>query len=421
MSIAPPPAQRLFRAAAVERLSSPDGLDTLMQITTVKGWIALSGLVAVVLGAVIWGVFGRVPQVVNGAGIMIRQGGVYRVQSLASGQIDSMLAEPGARVRRGQTIAVVAQPELRNQIRQVDASLTDLNANRAATAALLASDRRMELSSIAQQQKQADEAIEAAGQRLKYLDARILNERRAVERGLFTPDAAQNTIALRAETQLQMLGTIARKQELEARAVQLRVTSNRTLFALDQQITEATNRLDRLQTQLASSARVMSPYDGIVIERLADAGQPISAGNAIVTLESEDAPVEALMFIPLEGKRIRPGMRVEMVPGGVRPEETGYFLGTVRSISAAPLSGAGLDRYLKNEVLVQQFTSAGGAYLVAVDVAMDSATQSGYKWTSGAGARMVFGSGTLLDGKIVVETMRPMALIIPAMRRWFGV
>ena len=421
MNLPATPAQRLFRSAAVEKLSSPEGLDTLMEITTMRGWIALAGLVTVVLGALTWGVFGRVPQIVKGSGIMVRQGGLYRVQSLASGQIDSMLVEPGSVVQRGQTVAVVAQPELRNQIRQVETTLGELPANRDSTAALLAVDRRSELASIAQQQRQANEAIEAARQRLKYLDARIENERRALERSLVTPDVAQNTIALRAETQLQLLGTLAKKQELEARAVQLRVISNRTLFALDQQISETTHRLDRLNTQLATSERVASPYDGVVVERFTDAGQPIGAGNAIVTVESRDAPVEVLMFIPLEGKRIKQGMRVEMVPGGIRAEETGYFLGTVKSVSAAPLSGAGLDRYLKNEVLVEQFTSAGGAYLVAVDVQADSTTQSGYKWTSGAGARMVFGSGTLLDGKIVVETMRPVALIIPAMKRWFGV
>jgi HlyD family secretion protein len=126
------------------------------------------------------------------------------------------------------------------------------------------------------------------------------------------------------------------------------------------------------------------------------------------------------MFIPLEGKRIKPGMRVEMVPGGVRPEETGYFIGTVRGVSSAPLSGSGLDRYLKNELLVDQFTSQGGAYLVDVTVEHDPRTVSGYKWTSRDGAPITFGSGTLLSGKIVVEQTRPVALVIPAIRKWLG-
>jgi HlyD family secretion protein len=113
-------------------------------------------------------------------------------------------------------------------------------------------------------------------------------------------------------------------------------------------------------------------------------------------------------------------MRVEMVPGGVRPEETGYFLGKVREVSGAPLSGSALDRYLKNELLVEQFTSSGGAYLIEVDVERDTTTVSNFKWTSRAGAPISFGSGTLLQGKIVVDQMRPVSLVMPALRRWLG-
>ena len=165
---------------------------------------------------------------------------------------------------------------------------------------------------------------------------------------------------------------------------------------------------------------MISPYSGIIVEQLTDAGQAIRLGDAIGTVESTDALLHVMMFIPLEGKRIKPGMRVEMVPGGVQPEETGYFLGDVSSVSSAPLSGSALDRYLKNETLVQQFTMAGGAYLVDVALRFDSSTVSRFRWTSRAGAPIAFGSGTLLSGKIVVNTTRPIELIIPTLRRWFG-
>jgi len=176
----------------------------------------------------------------------------------------------------------------------------------------------------------------------------------------------------------------------------------------------------RTRAEYDATANVLSPYDGVVVEQLTDVGQTIRTGDAIGTVEPDDARLHVMMFIPLEGKRIKPGMRVEMVPGGVQPEETGYFLGEVRSVSSAPLSGTALDRYLKNETLVQQFTAAGGAYLVDVVVQTDSSTVSRFKWTSRAGAPITFGSGTLLTGKIVIDEMRPIAMIIPAIRRWLG-
>lgn len=412
--------EKIFRSSALARHTSPEGLDTLLEITTVRGWIALIGLVAVVIGGVVWGVFGRIPQIVPGQGIMVAEGGLYRIQSAGSGRVDSIYVRPGMEVRQGQVIAVVALPELRTTIAQLEVSLAELEANKATTARLLESDRKLGLASIEQQQQQADEAIAAADQQLTALDARIANERQALERGLLTPDVLQATIATRAEIHLQRLATIARKQELGAEAVQLQVSSNRDLFALDQQIRQTSNRLDQLRAQLASHTYVSSPYDGRIVEQLVDAGQSIGAGTPIVTLEPVDVPAQVLMFIPLEGKRIAPGMRVEMVPGGVRPEETGYFLGEVRAVSAAPLSGSALDRYLKNEVLVEQFTTSGGAYLVEVDVQRDTTTVSQFKWTSRAGAPISFGSGTLLAGRIVVDDQRPIQLVIPAIRRWLG-
>jgi len=228
--------ERIFRTAALARRASPEGLDAQLETTTVPGWIGLIALCAVVLGALVWGVLGRVPQVVEGPGIMVSDSGVFRVQSPAGGQIDSMLADVGDTVHRGQTVAVLAQPALRTSIAQLESSLEELRANRAATAALLESNRELELLSIQQQQAQADEAITAADRRLAYLDERMANESVAVNKGLLTREDWQNTVAQRAETQLQKLSMIARKQDLGASAVEGQVSSRRSLFTLDQQI-----------------------------------------------------------------------------------------------------------------------------------------------------------------------------------------
>jgi len=412
--------ERLFRTKALNRHTTPDGLDSALEITTARGWLALAACGAVVVAAVVWGVLGRVPESVAGQGIMVGESGVYRVQSAGTGRIDSMLVSPGTRIARGQTIAVLGQPALRTALRQRSSDLQLLRDNLKSTESLLASDRAFELASITQQQAQAREAIQAAEERLTYLDARIASEKRALERGLITADAAQSTIASRAETKLLQLSTIARQQELSARAVQLQVESTQRLFDLGREVTRAANDSAGLAAQLDASARIASAFDGVVIEQLVDVGQPVENGSTIVTIEPTGALTQVLMFIPLEGRRIEAGMRVEMVPGGVKPEETGYFLGTVDRVSDAPLSGTALDRYLKNEVLVAQFTESGGAYLVHVTVQADPTTVSGYRWTSRAGAPIAFGSGTLVTGKIIVKETRPVALIIPALRRWLG-
>ena len=55
----------LFREEALERIASPDELDRLMPVTSPKGWLALIALLALVMAALLWGVFGRIPIQVN--------------------------------------------------------------------------------------------------------------------------------------------------------------------------------------------------------------------------------------------------------------------------------------------------------------------------------------------------------------------
>ena len=52
---------KIFRKAALERLSSPEQLDQLMQITNSKGWLALIALAIILGAALVWAIFGRIP------------------------------------------------------------------------------------------------------------------------------------------------------------------------------------------------------------------------------------------------------------------------------------------------------------------------------------------------------------------------
>ena len=62
----------LFRKKAIDKLSSPEQLDTMMQVTSPGGWIALAGLGVILLFAVVWSVVGSIGIRVEGQGILIR-------------------------------------------------------------------------------------------------------------------------------------------------------------------------------------------------------------------------------------------------------------------------------------------------------------------------------------------------------------
>lgn len=59
--------EKLFRKAALEKLSSPEELDQLMQITGPRGWLVLVALLLLLGVAVVVGVTGEIPVQVDAA------------------------------------------------------------------------------------------------------------------------------------------------------------------------------------------------------------------------------------------------------------------------------------------------------------------------------------------------------------------
>jgi hypothetical protein len=61
----------IFRQESLERLSSPEQLDQLMQIVNSRSWLSLAALGSLVGLAVVWSIFGRIPIMVAGKGVLV--------------------------------------------------------------------------------------------------------------------------------------------------------------------------------------------------------------------------------------------------------------------------------------------------------------------------------------------------------------
>src|SRR5688572_7245028 len=96
------PAPSFFRKAALERLSTPEQLDQVIQTTSARSWLALLVVVMLIALAVLWGWFGSVPKKVESQGVLIKPGGVQTVVASISGTLFEVRVTPGGRVERGQ-------------------------------------------------------------------------------------------------------------------------------------------------------------------------------------------------------------------------------------------------------------------------------------------------------------------------------
>lgn len=64
--------KQLFRKVSLERLSSPEQLDQLMTITSLRGWIGLLGVFCLLAVLVLWSIFGLVITKIDANGVMVK-------------------------------------------------------------------------------------------------------------------------------------------------------------------------------------------------------------------------------------------------------------------------------------------------------------------------------------------------------------
>lgn len=409
--------RQIFRQAALDRLSSPEQLDQLMRVTTPKGWIALVALCSVLVAATLWSVVGRIPTTISGGGVLIKSGGIYDIDVLGAGVVSALNVAVGDEVEEGQVIAVVAQPQLQQQLDQAQASLASLNVEREEAAQYSASSVALEMASLERQQSSLVHQIEAIEEQIKWLKQQEAAQREALGLGVITRSVLQNTIQSLETARGELARAQVQLKDLEVRKLSLSKRGKRDLNVLDNQIADAERRLQSLNLQLSQSAQVTSPYSGQIQEIRVSEGQMVHPGMAIVSLEKADTPLLAVGFISMVGKKVTPNLVARISPATVKQEEHGYMVGRVKAVSGLPATRAGMMRLLNNDLLVQQLVMQGAPFTVEIELEKDAKTFSGFRWSSGDGPQVSVESGTLCEVNVVVDEQRPISLVIPALRR----
>jgi len=378
--------KNLFRKAALEKLSSPERLDVMMQVTSPFGWLAVMALGFVIVIVVVWSVVGTIAIKVQGTGILMRGHEVLAVTAGSQGRLTEIVVEPGDNVTRGQVVAKVSQPDLMLRIQGTRQELQELTGQSR-------QQERTEANIISQLQKQK-----------RDLQERLAKQQEAVARGLIPPGRAHQTTA-----------EITNINERIAR-------SGQSDAGRDNRISQVRRELRELESRLDGSAEIRSEYDGRVLELAATPGDLVGEGMRIVTLESFDEPIEARVYIPAaEGKKVLPGMEVLISPSTVKAEEYGFIKGEVRDVSDYPVSPQGLMRVLRNEKLIETLTGDSAPIEVLVDLIEDPETPSGFRWSSSMGPPNKVFSGTMCQATVSVDRKKPISYVIPLFKKAMGV
>ncbi|HEX6370026.1 MAG TPA: NHLP bacteriocin system secretion protein [Longimicrobium sp.] len=416
-----PPKKEIFRSVALERLSSPEQLDQLMAVTTPRGWLLLVGVGALLATALVWGVLGSVPERIAGQGILTRSGGVLEVEAPGDGSVTDVAVRVGDDVSEGQVVARIDRPDLVLRIQQARTRVAELRGRHQHQQRFGARDVQHQGAALAQRGEQLRAAIQADESTVRTLDERIASQEQLVREGLSTRQELLRIVEQRNTAEGRVRQSRSELAQLDAQRGQVQNQADKAAQETESALTEAERELARLESELRTTSEVTSPYTGRVLGVMAEQGSMVTRGQPLFTVDLIGRTVkglEAILYIPsVHGKKIRPGMEVQIAPSTVKKEEFGYLLGRVTYVSDFPVTPQGMLLVLKNEQLVTALSGNDAPYEIRVDLMPDPDNVSTYRWTSSEGPPQRIQSGTLASAGVVVERRRPILMVIPQLRR----
>ncbi|MBB6002505.1 NHLP bacteriocin system secretion protein [Arcicella rosea] len=416
-------AAGFFRKSALEKLSTPEKLDQLIKVTGPKAWIALFTVFLALGTGIGWAVVGRVKTKLNAVGVVLG-GEVHEVVATSQGQLVKLSVAIGTNVKEGDIIAEIQQPELIQQIESAKAVLADRKLEMGKLMSYGSQGTQLEGEIINQNRISIQGEIESEKKKLSFLSNQLEAENNLLEKGLIVKSQVANT-----KQQID-----ASKNTIERLKSQMAETSSRKLnlgFDLQQKITlqnqriaEAERNLQFISERYDIQSNIRSAYDGEVVEVLTDAGVMVAAGTPLFKVknlhEKKITKLKGVLYIPSQdGKKIKKGMEAFVVPSTVQPQEYGFIKAKVTYISDFPITQQGMMTSVKNDQLAKGLLASGPLFEVHVEFEKDTASFSGFKWTSAKGPDILIKEGTSCTGKITIKQEAPATIVVPAFKKFF--
>lgn len=467
-----------FRKEA-QRSASPELLDQLVQVVSPRRWLSLAALGGLVATGAVWSVVGRIPITVTGKGVLVYPSEVVAIQAPSAGRLLEVSVQSGDTVKKGQVLATIDQSELQTQLQLSRDKLAQLRVQDQVSGSAQFQRGNLDQSAIVQQRKALQQSLQTVQSltpilRAKGLDS-IQTERLALQQhlktlreqlptyrdrwtarqGLFQEGAVPQDTVLQAKQEYQGFQTQIDQAELQLKQLdtkeaeaqreylrnvnqidelqaQLKALDSKNATQIEQDLNTTTTRKKEIQEteraivqlglQLQKSSQIVSDYDGQILEVTAKSGQQIQAGAGIGTISAPSSnELVSVVFLPdSEGKKIQPGMEVQITPSLVKREEFGGIKGKVKTSSAFPVTQQGAASLVGNPDILKGVLSDGAQIAIFTDLESDS-TFSGYRWSSSTGPQAKLTSGTTTSVRITIEEKAPISYVLPILKSWAGV
>jgi multidrug resistance efflux pump len=398
-------ASQIFRKQALRAYEEGERLTTALRATPPSTWIAVTGILAAVLSAVVVCWLCSIDIIARGPGILRTPDGPRVVASPLSGSVETVAVATGSEVHAGQPIATIGSTELQAQLLQAQRRLEQaerrLARHRSADAAmfqqsvdLLRQDQALTRQRIRSQQQtlstlaeQEDALRELSGQGIvSRSSGRDAEERiREVER---------SRLALQQELTQGQIGLTAMQRE---RA--------RELESLQAEYDAAAAAKDAIELMLERS-HVVALQSGHVESVVIKPGELVQEGAPIATIVPLAAPTQVIAFIADRDRAfLVPGARARLELNQLPSGEFGTLKGRVTRIATGFASVEEMRSVLTDVTRIQELS-------YRVDISLDD----------DPAARSVLAkvrSGTLVTANVVTRSRRIITLLFDPLRPYF--
>lgn len=400
----------LFRKAALDKLSSPERLDVLMQVTSPKGWLALATVGAILAAIIVWSVVGTIPERLQGQGMIIS--GLREIKSTSTGVIDEFTLAQGGVVKEGQIIARLKRDDVAATVTASDATARQASAQAQATV----NSNNATIAGYRGQIRTTEDEIQRTQAQLAKAEEEVALRRASFEKGLSTriqvSQAEQQAESIRARIpslQGQIQGFNAQIASLQA---QSRSALGQAAAANVQQRTTATTA--NFQSELKAEVT------GKIIELRVSKGDAVQAGQTIAVVEPEDTRMQTFVYFDSRtARQIRPGMEAQISPTEIKREEFGYIKGKVLEVGAAPVTVEQMRQTLANQSLAQELYGKVAPIEIRAEL-LTKDTPSGFEWSTSAGPPFSIAANSRITVEVVVDRRKPYTYVLPMIKAAVG-
>lgn len=407
----------IFRKEALESMSDTHETDTLIKVVTTPGWLALLGFAILFFIIIVWSIFGSISTHIAGKGIILKKGGVFNIVSNGTGQVIKVNVKANDYVKEGDIIAVINQPALKEKISITEKQLQQLN-DEFETEKSASQKRFAVRTEYLQKQKEiALNNIDNFKSRLDFLNEQLSSQKELLDKGLITNEQYENIRQQVSETQVKIQETNNNLVQTEYDLLELENQKFDLLSKNEDRIEETERELQILKSQYEIETKVVSSFEGVILEVKVYEGSNISTSTAVASIESNQTEIQAVIYLsPYEGKKVKEKMSVQIVPSTVTKEEAGFMIGEVTDISKFPMTTSAITATIDNDGLVSLFTKDGPPIAVIVKFKIDANTKK-YLWSSSRSIDIEVTPGTLCSSQIMVKEQRPISMVMPYLKK----